>query len=165
MVATFGQGAQLAKVNVTSAYWIVPVNPVGGHLLVGHVMERTNLCEHSAIIRVQISVKDFTALLDAATRGLRSLGVRYADHSPGSSVCEENCVLMSATFDWLGCPLAQDKTEGLTTCLEYLGIEIDTVALEMCLLPHKLERLQTTLQEGQKCSMKRDLQSPSHLYR
>ena len=46
---------------------------------------------------------------------------------------------MVAIFD--GCQLAQDKTEGLTTCLEYLGIKIDTVALEMRLPPHKLERL------------------------
>ena len=53
------------------------------------------------------------------------------------------------------------KNRGPTTCLEYLGIEIDTVALEMRLPPHKLERLWTTLQEwqGQKCCTKRDLQS------
>ena len=39
---------------------------------------------------------------------------------------------MAAAFDRLGCPLAQDKTEALTTCLEYLGIKIDTIVLEMC---------------------------------
>ena len=39
---------------------------------------------------------------------------------------------MAATFDWLGCPLVQDKTEDPTTCLEYLGIKIDTIVLEMC---------------------------------
>ena len=52
--------------------------------------------------------KIFTALADAATWGLRLLGVRYADHyldklvtigSPGSSECEENCVLIAVTFD------------------------------------------------------------------
>ena len=57
---------------------------------------------------------------------------------------------MAATFNQLGCPLAQDKTEGPTTCLEYLDIDIYTVALEIRLPQHKLERLQTTLQECQK---------------
>ena len=33
---------------------------------------------------------------------------------------------MAANFDWLGCPLAEDKTESLTTCLEYSGIGIAT---------------------------------------
>ena len=46
---------------------------------------------------------------------------------------------MAATFDRLRCPLAQDKTEGPTTCLEYLGTKIDTVAMEMRLPSHKLE--------------------------
>ena len=73
--------------------------------------------------RLRSAPKIFTVLANAATWGLRSLGIRYVDHylddwitidSPGSSECEENCALMAATFDRLGCPLAQDKTEGPT---------------------------------------------------
>ena len=79
------------------------------------------------------ALKIFTALADAATWGLRSLGIRYVDHylddwitigSPGSSKCEKKCTLMAAIFDRLECSLVQEKTEGPTTCLEYLGIEM-----------------------------------------
>ena len=168
-VVTFGRGAQLAKVDVASAYRIVPVNPADRHLL-GMRWKGKIYVDAALSFGLRSAPKIFTALADAATWGLRSLGIRYVDHylddwitigSPGSSECEENCALMTATFDRLGCPLAQDKTEGPTTCLEYLGIEIDTVALEMRLPPHKLERLRTTLQEwqGRKCCTKRDLQS------
>ena len=44
-----------------------------------------------------------------------------------------------------GVPLAEDKTEGLTTCLILLGIEIDTVAGELHLPPEKLSRLKESV--------------------
>ena len=57
-VITFGQGAQLAKVDVASAYRIVPVNPADRHLLDMRWKEK-NLRGRSAIIRAQISAEDF----------------------------------------------------------------------------------------------------------
>ena len=74
---------------------------------------------------------------------------------------QDNCDFISATFERRGCPLAHDKTEGPTSCLEYLGITIDTIALEMRLPPAKLERLRVTLQEwqGRRCCTKQDLRS------
>lgn len=57
-VITFGRGAQLAKVDVASAYWIVPVNPADRHLL-GMRWKEKNLCGRSTIIQAQISAEDF----------------------------------------------------------------------------------------------------------
>ena len=42
----------------------------------------------------------------------------------------------------LGVPIAEHKTDGPTTCLVFLGIEIDTVAGQLRLPGEKLKRLQ-----------------------
>ena len=82
-----------------------------------------NLRGRSTIIQAQISAEDFYSASKCGNLGTKALGIRYVDHylddwitidSPGSSECEENCALMAATFDRLGCPLAQDKTEDPT---------------------------------------------------
>ena len=52
---------------------------------------------------------------------------------PNSDVCQRNLWTISAVCESLGVPLAVDKTEGPTSCLTYLGIEIDTVAGILCL--------------------------------
>ena len=103
-------------------------------------------------------LKIFIALADAAAWGLRSLRIRDVDQylddcitigSPSSSECKENCVLMAATFDCLGCSFAHDKDRRPYYLPLYLGIKIDTVALEMYLPLHKNGRLRMTLQEWQ----------------
>ena len=46
-------------------------------------------------------------------------------------------------FRLLGLPIAMDKLEGPVWCLAFLGIEIDTLAMELRLPLHKLRELQT----------------------
>lgn len=60
----------------------------------------------------------------------------------GSSECEFNCKLIS---DRLGVPLTKDKCEGLVTRITFLGIEIDSLAMELRLPSDKLHRLQDEL--------------------
>ena len=43
---------------------------------------------------------------------------------------------MLSTCDHLQVPIEQSKLEGPATCLTFLGIEIDTEHLQLC-LPHK----------------------------
>jgi hypothetical protein len=47
----------------------------------------------------------------------------------------------------IGVPIAAHKTEGPTTCLVFLGIELDTIAGELRLPDEKLQRLQSLLLE------------------
>lgn len=49
------------------------------------------------------------------------------------------------TLSELGIPLAPDKVEGPTTCLTFLGIELDTMAMTISLPEDKLQRLQFML--------------------
>ena len=61
----------------------------------------------------------------------------------------------------LGIPLAADKCEGPSTCLTFLGIEIDTVEMELRLPAEKLQMLQQEIKswaEKKSCT-RRELQS------
>lgn len=61
----------------------------------------------------------------------------------------------------LGLPMADDKTEGPITCLTFLGIELDTVAMEAHLPAAKLREIQQlcTAWLGRKKATLRDMQS------
>ena len=78
-IITFGQGAQLARVDVASAYRIVPVNPADRHLL-GMRWKEKIYVDAALSFGLQSAPKIFTALADALTWGLKSLGIRYLDH-------------------------------------------------------------------------------------
>ena len=62
-----------------------------------------------------------------------------------SPQCEANMQLIKKVFDQLGVPLALDKFIGPTTCLIYLGIEIDTVKQEIRLPKDKFDDLMSIL--------------------
>ena len=53
--------------------------------------------------------------------------------------------ILIQTFDRLGLPVAWEKLEGPTTCLTFLGLEIDSVALELRLPRGKLLELRQTV--------------------
>ena len=61
---------------------------------------------------------------------------------PHSDECEAALSTALSTCDNLGCPTAPEKQEGPTTCINFLGIIIDTMAQELRLPVEKLERLQ-----------------------
>lgn len=114
--------------------------------------------------------KIFNALADALEWCVRSSGAEFIWHylddsimvgRPGSGECGFNCKLMHHLFDQLSMPLAKDKCEGPVTRITVLGIEIDSLAMELRLPQDKLHRLQDKLKgwESRKCCAKRDLQS------
>jgi len=60
---------------------------------------------------------------------------------PDSGQCEQALHIALARCRSLGVPVASRKTEGPTTTLTFLGIELDTLSLTVCLPLSKLERL------------------------
>ena len=51
--------------------------------------------------------------------------------SPGSLECSRHLTTLLALFEQLGVPVAMDKLEGPTTSLTFLGIQIDTISMEL----------------------------------
>ena len=69
--------------------------------------------------------------------------------TPNSDQCLINQTILFETCKELGIPLAPHKSEGPTTCLTFLGIEINSVAMELWLPQDKLHRLKELFSEWQ----------------
>uniref|UniRef100_A0A1X7VYP3 Reverse transcriptase domain-containing protein n=1 Tax=Amphimedon queenslandica TaxID=400682 RepID=A0A1X7VYP3_AMPQE len=69
--------------------------------------------------------------------------------------------LLCSTFEKLGLPLEPSKLEGPSTCLTFLGIEVDKFNLQLRLPAEKLARLMDLLEEthGRKHILKKELES------
>ena len=80
----------------------------------------------------------------------RGRGVSYLDHyvdyfitvsRPGTDEHSNNTRIMHQVCAEAGAPAEEDITEGPATTLPFLGIEIDTIAMELKLPPEKLHIL------------------------
>ena len=100
--------------------------------------------------------KIFNCIADALQWIAKHRGVTYLDHflddfvtvgAPGSPECTDKLLRLVETCTILNIPLAITKSEGPTTCLIFLGIEVDTMKLELRLPAKKLLRLQSLLQK------------------
>ena len=61
----------------------------------------------------------------------------------------DDTLTLQTTCEELGIPLAPHKSVGPTTCLTFLGIEIDSIAKELRLPHDKLTRLSQLLRQWQ----------------
>ena len=168
-VTTLGQGTLLAKVDIEAAYRLVPIHPDDRPLLAinweGHTyidaMLPFGLCS---------APKIFNAVADALAWHLHNSGVNHIDHylddfillgAPNTTQCQDSLDTLDRECLRLGVPLAPHKRDGPTTCLTFLGIEIDTVHLLLRLPQDKLQRLAGILQDWstKKWCIQRDLES------
>ena len=101
---------------------------------------------------------------------MRRKGVRLLFHyiddfitigAPDSEECAHNVATMNAVCNETCIPIEQEKNEGPATRITFLGIEIDTVALEIRLPYDKLSILKSSLHSwrGRKACRKRELLS------
>ncbi len=112
----------------------------------------------------------FTALGDAIQWIAMEKGATWLRHyvedfvsvgAKGSGECARSLRMFKETCERLGMPLDEKKTEGPTKVITFLGIEIDSINMELCLPHEKLSELLSVLTKwrGMKCCRKRDLQS------
>ena len=90
--------------------------------------------------------KIFTAVADAlqwilSNKGINNL-LHYLDDFIFVSKSKEDAMankqILLHTFSKLGVPLEPSKLEGPATCLSFLGIEVDSETLQLCLPSEKL---------------------------
>ena len=110
--------------------------------------------------------KIFNSVADALQWIAKQYGISYLEHflddfvtvgAPQCSECEHNLFLLESVCALLGLPLKVEKREGPSTCLIFLGIELDTVNFKLRLPAPNLAPLQSTLQRWShlKCCIKR----------
>ena len=96
----------------------------------------------------------FIAVADSLEWVVKARGVRALRHylddfitvgAPSTGECQANMTCLSHTCEQLGVPLAPHKSEGPATCLKFLGIEIDTMSMELWLPEDKLLRVKETV--------------------
>ena len=168
-IKRFGKGAFLSKLDIQSAFRIIPVHPSQWHLLgmkwegkfyfdkVLSMGGRSSpfifdsvsaaiewICINNYLIEVLMHLLD------------DFLSVEPPDKEPTA------LVLLKQIFQYLGVPLASDKAFGpISQVLEFLGIILDTQLMEARLSPEKIQKLQqviSSLQSHRKCT-KRQLLS------
>ncbi|XP_065918904.1 uncharacterized protein [Dysidea avara] len=152
-ILMLGPGTLLAKLDIKNAFRLLPIHPADRHLLTmrwnNHLYIDTCLP-----FGLRSAPKLFNILADLLTWLLERQGVSPVIHylddfltmGPAlSGKCQENLAAIQHLCTDLGIPLAPEKLEGPTTCLTFLGIEIDT-HLSLARLPKdKLTRIKSEL--------------------
>ena len=169
VIASVGRGTLLAKIDIKSAYRIMPVHPHDRPLLGMHWKGQLYV-DTCLPFGLRSAPRIFTALADMLEWCAKDQGVSHLYHylddyitmgKAGSEECNVNRATLLATCNRLGVPIAPDKCEGPTTMLTYLGIEVDTVLMQLRLPEEKLKRVQATVAEwlGRKAGRRRELES------
>ena len=65
----------------------------------------------------------------------------YNEPTTDSEVCSQKLAWILAVCDEMGVPLVMEMLEGPSTCLTFLGIEVDTLEGVLCLPPDKPARM------------------------
>lgn len=163
-----GPGALLVKADVKEAYRMVPVHPDDHHLL-AVMWEGATYVDVALPFGLRLAPKIFSAVADAAQWIMAQRDIPHSlyyldDFVLVSSEVEDakrSRRVLESTFQELGIPLEPSKLEGPSTCLTFLGIEVDTIAQQLRLPAEKLARLQAELNRamGRRSMTKRELQS------
>ncbi|KAJ7331886.1 hypothetical protein JRQ81_014066 [Phrynocephalus forsythii] len=169
MIQSLGKVALLAKCDIQSAFQLLPVHP-GDLSLLGICFQGQWYVDKAMPMGCTVSCaafETFSTFLEWATRYTcgQSALTHYFDFLTMGKGGTGDCSMLLAGFQQLaaklGVPLAQEKTEGPTERLTYLGIEIDTIRGISRLPSEKVQALRDTLEsllKKRKCTLK-ELQS------
>ena len=166
---SLGVGTLLAKLDVQAAYRLIPVHPDDRRLM-GFCWQGAHYVDGMLPFGLRSAPIIFTAVADALEWILRQRGVSEVDHylddfitmgPPASQTCRRNLDIILHACEDLGVPLAMEKLEGPSTCLIFLGIEIDTTTGTLHLPESKFTRLRQVLESwsGRKACTRRELES------
>ena len=155
IAARLGRGALLAKVDIESAFRLIQVHLHDRPLLAVRWQDQI-FVDPMLPFGLRSAPKIFNAVADALHWILHSQGIKHLLHylddfimivPPGSPRCQRNLDTLLRVCTELGVPIASHKTVGPSTCLVFLGIEMDTSVGELRLPNDKLQRLHTLLQQ------------------
>lgn len=164
-----GEGSLLCKTDITDAFKIIPIHPSLWPFH-GIKWDLQYYFYNKLVFGSRSSPKIFDTLSTAVCWIARHrFGIHNILHllddfltvDPPYSNAEKTMTNLLDIFSRLGIPIASHKTVGPTTCLEYLGITLDTVNMEARLPSEKIDRIVALLNEfkAKKSCTKRELLS------
>ena len=166
-ICAVGKGALMAKVDVKSAYRNIPVHP-DDRWLMGMLWEGALYVDTALPFGLRSTSKIFTAIADAVEWIARQKGVQFIIHylddflvigALASLECAQALAVLKSLYELLGLPVALAKLVGPVPCLDFLGFELDSEAMEICLPHPKLAELRELIQSwlGRKSCTKKEL--------
>ena len=167
MILQLGPGTEMAKIDIASAFRLIPVHPDDRYLL-GMKWNDHVYIDRQLPVGLRSAPLLFNGYADALEWIIRASGVHHILHylddflvlgPPHSGVCLAALDAMISICQSLGVPLAADKIAGPATSLVFLGIELDSVRMEARLPYDKLTRLCQELQQwaARKCCRRKEL--------
>ena len=102
------------------------------------------------------SVKLFNKYADGLEYVMKRNGVSICEHylddyftcdSPNTMECAANLAIMSYTCKYLGFGIQRNKFVYPTTVMEYIGIEIDTIAMQLRITQERLDEIMIQLSQ------------------
>ena len=172
-ICRIGPNCLLVKIDVKSAFRLLPVHPADRHLL-GIEWREFIYVDNCLPFGLGSAPRLFNILAELLSWIVKSKGVSFPIHyqyldyfltvSPAaSSTCQQNLQIFKNTCEELEVPLALEKVEGPTTCLTFLGITLDMQRMKICLPEEKLIRIRTDCEVSswlqKKCATKRQMPS------
>ena len=170
LVSRMGPGALMAKMDVKSAFRLLPVHPEDFSLLGFKVGDYYffDKCMHMGCSISCAFFEKFSTFLEWVVKSRSGVDfmVHYLDDFFFTGHAETiECELLMQTFtsvcNTLGVPVAVEKTVGPATALTFLGLEIDSVKKQVRIPIDKLYNLRQKLiaLKGRKKVTLRELQS------
>ena len=152
LVLNNGRGALLVKADVKEAYRMIKVHPDDCHLL-GVQWENSVYIDQTLPFRLRSAPKIFSAAADVIQWILLNQGIHNLLHylddfilvakDYAEATAQKNILIK--VWEKLGVPMEHSKLEGPSQSLKFLGIEVDTVNLQLRLPEDKLSQLKREL--------------------
>ena len=166
---SLGKGSLMAKMDIKQAYRNVPVCPTD-RILLGMSWKGRVYIDKTLPFGLRSAPLLFSAIADALAWIMKMEGAsivfNYIDDyitlgKPNSTECQINLSRMTETCNKAGFPVEESKSLGPVTCIPFLGLELDSVKLQIRLPQEKLDRLLDLLAawRGRKACRKRELLS------
>lgn len=162
MIANLGQSALIAKVDISQAFRLLPINPTDFDLL-GISFESKFYIDKCLPMGCAISCalfEKFSSFIHWVVKNetqLDTLDHYLDDFIFAGGISSNDCYILMTKFlevaQEMGVPIAENKTVGPTTVLEFLGLEIDTVLMMVRIPSLKLHKLKSLI--GNMLSMKK----------
>ena len=145
-----GPGCFLSKVDIEAAFCIAPVHPNDWHLL-GMKWNGQYYFDRRLSMGSRSSPHNFDTIGQAVECICHvSYLVEIIEHLLDDFIAVEPSdspplQVIKFVFQKLGIPLAEDKVFGPTTCLNFLGITLDTLLMNARLPQDKVEKLRALI--------------------
>eukprot|EP00741_Cyanophora_paradoxa_P008790 tig00001374_g8507.t1 len=158
-IVALGPGAELGKDDIVDAFKLCPVRPADWGLLGYKLPDPARPDQYEYYFDIVLPFggrssprifEDLAQVIDWAMRQEGFQPIRFVDDilstgRSGTGECAAAMAHLAATCADLGVPLSPEKRTGPTTCLVFLGILLDTLAMEARLPPERLAEIQAEL--------------------